>query len=76
MVSGGSYKRCGYQIWKLGGFGMSKESELKVIHFDLEKKVFEVNGVPLPNDCDKLDLSFENGAWILTYNSRITLSRR
>jgi hypothetical protein len=55
---------------------MSKESELKVIHFDLEKKVFEVNGVPLPNDCDKLELSFENGEWILTYNSRITLSRR
>ncbi|SHM96083.1 hypothetical protein SAMN02746066_04111 [Anaerosporobacter mobilis DSM 15930] len=55
---------------------MSKESELKVLHFDLEKKVFEVNGVPLPNDCDKLDLSFENGEWVLTYNARITLSRR
>lgn len=53
-----------------------KESKLKVIYFDLEKKVFEVNGEPLPNDCDKLDLSFENGEWVLTYNARVTLSRR
>lgn len=53
-----------------------KESKLKVIHFDLEKNVFEVNGEPLPNDCDELHLSFEYGQWVLTYRSRRTLITR
>ena len=53
---------------------MNEEPKLKSVYFNLEENVFEVNGVPLPNDCDKLDLSFEDGEWILTYNARITLS--
>lgn len=53
-----------------------KESKLKSVYFDLEKKVFEVNGEPLPNDCDELHLSFEYGQWVLTYRSRMTLITR
>lgn len=53
-----------------------KESKLKSVYFDLEKNVFEVNGEPLPNDCDELHLSFEYGQWVLTYRSRRTLITR
>lgn len=54
---------------------MEKDFELKSLYVDLERRVFEVNGKPLPKDCDELHLSFESGEWILTYNVKVTLGK-
>lgn len=44
-------------------------SELKMIHFDFENKIFEINGIDIGHLTD-VDISFHNREWSLTLTQK------
>ena len=42
------------------------ESKIETLLIDNVNKRYEINGTPLPKNCNYLNLTFNNGAWDLT----------
>ena len=51
--------------YKLAQRKVKMWSKVKAVKIDNEKRIFEVNGTPLPNNCDYFSLEFDNGVWEL-----------
>ncbi|WMJ85461.1 hypothetical protein [Anaerocolumna sp. MB42-C2] len=49
---------------------MNEQEELRTICIDIPNKVFEINGVPIPKDCNGLTIHFENGIWEISETHR------